>query len=363
MWQGGGLGLHLDCGEGESSGLPGAMHRLRTLERHVVAGPNTALAAAAPALTAAGVAGTAVGEAALTPAERLHLEIYGYCVLPNVLTRSEIDALRAATYEIEAAFRAGDDALAEWRTRADPHGVTNLASTSADYFNIENIPHLHQAFQDYVFHPKLLAIMQEIVGGRVRLEQSDAHIRRDVLPPAERQAKRAAGTEPPARTNPGFHGGLRANLGRATPHLQHGLYHYSFVKTLTNLSDLSTPDDGGTLVIAGSHKIDPGVDPAHIIEAARADPTLVHQVMAPAGSTLVFYESLIHASGEIRSGRDRPLVISGWSPCNFAPWTHFDPCPDFVKRCSEEQRELLTGSRRWAFQPSGRQLGDEPPQW
>jgi hypothetical protein len=322
----------------------------------------TMLAAPAPVSSAGAGASVAVGEAALTPAERLHLEVHGYCVLPDVLNRSEIDALRAATYEIEEAFRSGESALAAWRTRTDPHGVTNLASTSTDYFNIENIAHLHQAFQDYVFHPRLLAIVQEIVGGRVRLEQSDAHIRRDVLQPAERQARRAAGTEPSARKNPGFHGGLRANLGRATPHLQHGLYHFSFVKTLTNLSDLTDPDDGGTLVIAGSHKINEVVEPEHIIEAAQADPSLIHQVIAPAGSTLVFYESLIHASGEIRSGRDRPLVISGWSPCNFQPWTHFDPCPDFLQRCSEEQRELLTGSRRWAFQPSGRQLGDEPPQ-
>ena len=116
------------------------------------------------------------------------------------------------------------------------------------------------------------------------------------------------------------------------------------------------------MVIAGSHKIDPAVDPKHIIAAAQADPSLIHQVIAPAGSTLVFYESLIHASGEIRSGQDRPLVISGWSPCNFQPWTHFDPCPDLLKRCTEDQREMLTGSRRWAFEPAGRQLGDEPPQ-
>eukprot|EP01043_Picozoa_sp_COSAG02_P052276 COSAG02_NODE_5606_length_4192_cov_4.811630_3_plen_350_part_00 len=348
------------------------MHRLQTVQHHLVGSTKAAdlhgycvtlPAQAPPGLSAGAVAGTAVaGEAALTPAERLHLEVHGYCVLPNVLNRSEIDALRAATYEIEEAFRGGEDTLAAWRARADPHGVTNLASTSTDYFNIENIPHLHQAFQDYVFHPRLLAIVQEIVGGRVRLEQSDAHIRRDVLQPAERQARRAAGTEPPVRENPGFHGGLRANLGRATPHLQHGLYHFSFVKTLTNLSDLSDPDDGGTLVIAGSHKINEAVDPEHIIEAAQKDMSLIHQVIAPAGSTLVFYESLIHASGEIRSGRDRPLVISGWSPCNFQPWTHFDPCPALLQRCNEEQRELLTGSRRWAFQPSGRQLGDEPPQ-
>ena len=48
-------------------------------------------------------------------------------------------------------------------------------------------------------------------------------------------------------------------------------------------------------MIAGSHKIDPTVDTAEIIEAAIADPSLIHHVVAPAGSTLVFFESTIHA--------------------------------------------------------------------
>ena len=43
------------------------------------------------------------------------------------------------------------------------------------------------------------------------------------------------------------------------------------------------------MVIAGSHKIDAGVDPEQIIAAAAVDPSLIHQVIAPAGSTLIFY--------------------------------------------------------------------------
>ena len=33
------------------------------------------------------------------------------------------------------------------------------------------------------------------------------------------------------------------------------LYHCTFVKTLTYLTDVLSPDDGGTTVIAGSHKL------------------------------------------------------------------------------------------------------------
>lgn len=43
------------------------------------------------------------------------------------------------------------------------------------------------------------------------------------------------------------------------------------------------PDDGGTCVIAGCHKATCAEE--SIIQAAREDPSLIHQVVAPAGST------------------------------------------------------------------------------
>ena len=42
----------------------------------------------------------------------------------------------------------------------------------------------------------------------------------------------------------GFHRGINP----AYAHTSNGLYHFSFVKALTNLTDLG-PDDGGTTVI------------------------------------------------------------------------------------------------------------------
>ena len=71
----------------------------------------------------------------------------------------------------------------------------------------------------------------------VRLEQCDAHIRRPTHdgPPPPKDGG------PPRRY--GLHGGQKGYLGRAFSHIDKGLYHYTFVKTLTNLSDLG-PDDG-----------------------------------------------------------------------------------------------------------------------
>jgi hypothetical protein len=174
---------------------------------------------------------------ALTPAERLHLETRGYVVIKNVLTVEECEALKKDLYMIEAAYRETGDLPAGM----DPNTFTFFTGTSDEFFRVDNLPHLAKSFYDYVTHPRLLAIMEEICGAEVRLEQSDAAIRRPSNPGGD--------TRQPGQGY-GLHGGLKGYTGKAYQHEDKGLYHYTFVKTLTNLSDLG-PGDGGTVVIPG----------------------------------------------------------------------------------------------------------------
>ena len=284
---------------------------------------------------------------ALQPAERLFLEVHGYVVLRDVLAAPQIERLRDAIYALESSYRRTGRLPTSSSGEcegSDPNGCTVIANDTEDYFNLENIPHLGECFLDYVLHPKLRGVMQEMVGSRIRLEQSDAHIRRPGTAPYDGHGG----------ANPwGFHGGSRAELGRCNAHVAQGLYRFPFCKTLTNLTDLTCPADGGTMVIPGSHKIDPTVDPQAVIDAALADPRLVHQVIAPAGSTICFHESLLHCSGRITSGgRDRVLVITGWSPTHYQPYHKgFEPDPQLIARLGpdSEEAELLSGSRRWGM--------------
>ena len=53
---------------------------------------------------------------ALTPAQRLHIEIYGYVVIENLLGPSEISTITDALYGIEDDFRrTGDGSLYDRR--------------------------------------------------------------------------------------------------------------------------------------------------------------------------------------------------------------------------------------------------------
>ena len=150
-----------------------------------------------------------------------------------------------------------------------------------------------------------------------------------------------------------FHRGINP----AYTHYEQGLYHFSFVKALTNLTDLG-PDDGGTTVIAGTHKVPPTIPQDDIIDAALQDASLIHRVEAPAGSTLLFYESLLHSAGIIESGEDRLLILGGYMPTMFQAWKGYDPDPEFVKTLSDEHRALLTGEAKFDWQRHPRHLGE-----
>jgi hypothetical protein len=258
---------------------------------------------------------------ALTPGQRLHLEVHGYVVVESVFSADECEEMKRDLYAIEEAFKATGDLP----NGMDPNQFSWFTATEEDFFRVDNIPHLCESFYKYVTHPRLLAMMEEITGVEVRLEQSDAHIRRPTH----------GGKPTKGRHRYGLHGGQRGYMGRAFEHTDKGLFHYSFVKTLTNLTDLG-PDDGGTVVIAGSHKIDSTVDPSEIIEAAMENPSLIHHVVAPAGSVLVFYEATMHASGIIDSDKDRLLMISGYTPANMGTWMGYQPDPIFLRHCPAE---------------------------
>lgn len=257
---------------------------------------------------------------ALSPAQRLHIEIYGYVIIENVLTQSEVDLVKDTLYGIEADFR---------RTGELPGPNCFNTSTSETFFRIDNLPHLAPCFFDYITHPFIVGMAEEIIGGPARLSQSDAHIRRPV-------------------ENKEDHFGFHRGINPAYSHYEQGLYHFSFVKALTNLTDLG-PDDGGTTVIAGTHKVPTNVPQEAIVAAAMDDRSMIHQVEAPAGSTLLFYESLLHASGIIKSNRDRLLVLGGYVPSMFQAWNRYDPDPDFAKALSDQHRALITGEQKFQW--------------
>ena len=204
------------------------------------------------------------------------------------------------------------------------------------------------AILDYVTNPRLVGMAEEVVGGVVRLSESEAIIN-------SRDPDTYADPEPKYN----FHFGTRPPHGTYTGN---GLFHSNFVKTLTNLTELG-PDDGGTVVIAGSHKIALPMD--DIVACVYEDRSLIHQVVAPAGSTVLFAESLIHATGQIRSNRERTIIITGYTPPMFKADTGQEPSPEFLADLPEHVKDYLVGRQQWSvgshgFAPCGKDGSRSP---
>ncbi|NKB70480.1 MAG: hypothetical protein GKR89_25705 [Candidatus Latescibacteria bacterium] len=212
---------------------------------------------------------------ALTPAQRYRLDVLGYVVVENTLGPDEVATIKGELYRLRGELLQVDDPSPE-----GPRVRGSYFLTQAEHHHfMGHIIETGPATTAYATHPRLVSMAEELIGGQARIVEMNAHINR--RNPADDFA---------AAPVYGFHRGTDVPFGG---HQKNGLFHCNFVKTLTNLTDLG-PDDGGTVVIAGSHKMD--VPTEDIIAAAYADRSLIHQVEAPAGSTLLFSETLIHAT-------------------------------------------------------------------
>ncbi len=258
----------------------------------------------------------------LTAAQRLHFDIYGFVLLEDVLSIDEISRMKNALYRIKA-----DENLDCKRVYMRPGGAHHVL--------FGNLVEYDAALLEYAAHPKLVPLVEEVVGGAVRLEETEAIInRRNPEVDIEQLHKR--------RYNPtGFHRGTQHGWGT---YIEQNKYHCIFVKTLAYLTDVG-PDDGGTCVIPGSHRLTWPQN--EMIEAALADDKLIHQVEASAGSVLLFAEALIHSTTAIRSDRERVILIAGYTPPMVREWPGNEVSAEFVETLPEELRPLISGSDSW----------------
>ena len=260
----------------------------------------------------------------LTAAQRLHFDIYGFVLLENVLTSDEVGRMTDALH----------------RMKADPHLKSKRVYThkrGTHHVLLGNLVEYDPALLEYAAHSKLVPLVEEVVGGKVRLEETEAIInRRDADADLEELYKR--------RYNPtGFHCGTQHGWGT---YIEESKFHCIFVKTLAYLTDVG-PDDGGTCVIPGSHRLTWSRE--EMIEAALSDDKLIYQAEASAGSVLLFGEALIHSTTAIRSDTERTILIAGYTPPMLREWPGNEVSPEFVETLPEEIKPLISGSDSWRW--------------
>ncbi len=272
---------------------------------------------------------------ALTPTQRCHFDIFGYVVVENTLSPDEVAACRAALYRLRGELCALDDPSA-----AGPRARGAYLSKRAPHHTfMANIIESEPALTAYATHPRLVGMAEEVMGEEARIVEINAHI--NACDP---------GADLKAEPIYGFHRGTDIAF---TCHQEGGLFHCGFCKTLTNLTDLGRRD-GGTVVIAGSHKMN--LPQSQLIAAAYEDRSMIHQVTAPAGSTLLFAESLIHATGRNESDRERVILICGYGSAMLPYWDDGVLSEAFQSRIPKHLRTLFLGKCHWTRRQRHRTL-------
>ena len=266
------------------------------------------------------------GPIALTLSQRFHFDAFGYVLLREVLSIEEISAMKEALLRI----------------KRDENRIASRIYVNADLphlLHIGNLVEYDPALLAYSAHPKLIPVVEELVGGEVRLEETEAII--------NRRNPNFAFPESGNSIPTGFHTGANQDWGTYS---SKGRFHCLFVKTLAFLTEVG-PDDGGTALIPGSHKMPWGQE--EMIGAAKDDPTLIARIEANAGDVLVFAETLIHSTTAIRSDRERMILVSGYVPTMMREWPGNEVSPEFAATLPEAQRRLIAGSHSWPWRRSG----------
>jgi ectoine hydroxylase-related dioxygenase (phytanoyl-CoA dioxygenase family) len=190
-------------------------------------------------------------------------------------------------------------------------------------------PHLLQQ----ALHPILLPVIEDIVGGEVRLEEHQFLIN---YPENREDADRATDIK-----NLRWHRGMGPNFGSFQAD---GRYHCLFTKAFIYLTD-NRPGEG-TWVVPGSHRMD---TPAKELKVF-LDESLVSQIVSEAGDVLILSETLIHSAPELQGGaHPRYSLVYGYTAPFMQTWNRYDPPTDLLEKVSDRERCLLTGELRYGF--------------
>ena len=257
----------------------------------------------------------------LTSAQRYFYDVNGYVLLKGIFNPAECQRF------IDLADRMDTDDACLYKHDGYPKTpILTVLSRCAWYH-----PHLLET----ALHPTLLPIIEDVVGGEVRLEEHQFLINYP-NPKENGDASQAltAGDE-------GWHRGTAPNFGsfQADSH-----YHCMFSKAFIYLTD-NGPGEG-TWVVPGSHRMD---TPAKKLREFMDD-TLALQLQSRAGDVLILSETLIHAGPRLKAGSPpRYSLVYGYTAPFMQTWRRYDPPADLLDRVTARQRRLLTGEIRYGF--------------
>ncbi len=219
------------------------------------------------------------------------VDIYGFTLVEDVLNAEEVAALRETLIRCEGEV-------------GDEQKFLGKAS------HVANLPTLDPIFFPLVDHPKILPILEAVLGETIILGSLNARIVR------------------PDDPQQGLHSDIRQDLlNMASPVMMNTVW----------LLDDFTSENGATRIVPGSHKSGMARPPEdmeikHVAEA-----------IAPAGSVLIFNGQCWHGGGLNRSGKNRHALFGHYrkNALVFQVDPHDEFPVEWYDNLSDRQKELM----------------------
>ena len=205
---------------------------------------------------------------AMTDEERFRFDLAGFLIRPAILDRHEIDEI---VDQIDRIKHNPESLPAAHR--AVPGGASSLL----------------------IDHPKVIDVIHEVIGPNIRIESSFCIWRTKGESPG---GLHGGG---PIQADPIF--GYRVKDGRI---------HAGMVRVVFELTDIGK-EDGATHFIIGSHKANFPMHPDHMSLEPGQRSEFLRSFECPAGSAIIFTESLCHAGPAWQRDTPRIAVFNAYS--------------------------------------------------
>ena len=231
----------------------------------------------------------------MTEKEAFLFDLWGYVVIDDVLSQDQVQRANEAVDHHAALISNREATLSQGA--AELVGETGRGEFQQNPLSFER-PWC-EPFRSMLAHERTIDIFNEILGTGYRLDHGPGLIRM------------VKGTE-----GHRLHGGMTFDPSQYH-RFDHGRVQCGLCVAAWQLTEVR-PGDGGFACIPGSHKSN--YRPPMEVMRLEADWGCVHQVVAPAGSVVIFNEALVHGTLPWQpADRERRSILFKYSP-GFLSW-------------------------------------------
>ena len=139
-----------------------------------------------------------------------------------------------------------------------------------------------------------------------------------------------------------WHRDMRPKWGTFVNDHDPNLTNCIMINCMIPVTDIG-PDDGGTMVLEGSHKLE-GTGISDLYECP------VAQIEAPRGSVVYFTETLMHTAVPILSETRRYVMFYGYVPPWFEVWHGGDVPKEIVDSYDDvTMKKIIGGDDQWGY--------------